>query len=159
MKRTVQYREVSASSMGTCPSVYIAKVSALIKVTGMLVVLLMGVNCTFWSHLGCLRQKVTVFAHSSITHGCAKEIYKKCCDTYHTVSIKEIKKYGKLEIYDNAVSVCSPLGVSLSLSHTNIGLPWGFNFNFLMSIPVTFIIVNVPPGGIFVGSFLIILLH
>jgi len=71
------------------------------------------------------------------------------------VSIKEIKKYGKLEIYDNAVSVCSPLGVSLSLSHTHIGLPWGFNFNFPTSIPVTFIIIKVPPGGILVGSFLI----
>ena len=32
----------------------------------------------------------------------------------------------------------SPLGVSLRLNHTNIGLPWGFNFNFLMSIPFTF---------------------
>ena len=129
--------------------------SALIKVMGMLIVLFIGVNCTFWSHLGCLRQKVTVFAHSGITHGYAKEIYKKCCDTDHTVSIKEIKKYGKLEIYDIAVSVFSPLGVSLSLSHTHIGLPWGFNFNFPTSIPVTFIIMKVPPRGIFVGSFLI----
>lgn len=33
----------------------------------------------------------------------------------------------------------SPLGVSLSLSHTHIGLPWGFNLNFPTSIPVTFI--------------------
>ena len=33
----------------------------------------------------------------------------------------------------------SPLGVSLSLSHTHIGLPWWFNVNFPTSIPVTFI--------------------
>ena len=38
-------------------------------------------------------------------------------------SIKQIKKYRKPEIYDNAVSVRSPLGFSLSLSHTHIGLP------------------------------------
>ena len=33
----------------------------------------------------------------------------------------------------------SPLGVSLSLSHTHIGLPWWFNVSFPTSIPVTFI--------------------
>ena len=33
----------------------------------------------------------------------------------------------------------SLLGVSLSLSHTHIGPPWGFNLNFPTSIPVTFI--------------------
>lgn len=39
-----------------------------VKVTEMLVVLLesVHVNCRFWSHLGCLRQKVTEFAHSGI---------------------------------------------------------------------------------------------
>ena len=33
----------------------------------------------------------------------------------------------------------SPLGVNLSLSHAYIGLPQGFNLDFLTSIPVTFI--------------------
>ena len=33
----------------------------------------------------------------------------------------------------------SPWGVSLSLSHTHIGLPEGLNLNFPTSIPVTFI--------------------
>ena len=33
----------------------------------------------------------------------------------------------------------SPLGVSLSSSHTHIGLPYGFNVNFPTSIPVSFI--------------------
>ena len=33
-----------------------------IKVTGML----RGINCRFWSHLGCLGRKVTTFAHSGI---------------------------------------------------------------------------------------------
>ena len=32
----------------------------------------------------------------------------------------------------------SLLGSSLSLSHTHSGLPYGFNFNFPTSIPVTF---------------------
>ena len=33
----------------------------------------------------------------------------------------------------------SPLGVSLSSSHTHIGLAYGFNVNFPTSIPVSFI--------------------
>ena len=37
-----------------------------IEVTGMLVVSLWGVNCRFWSHLGCLGWKVTIFALSGI---------------------------------------------------------------------------------------------
>ena len=36
------------------------------KVTGMLVVSLLSVNCIFWSHPGCLGWKVTTFAHSGI---------------------------------------------------------------------------------------------
>jgi len=38
----------------------------------------------------------------------------------------------------------SPWGVSLSLSHTHIGLTEGFNLNFLTSIPVTFIWESPP---------------
>ena len=38
----------------------------------------------------------------------------------------------------------SPLGVSLSLSRTHIGLPWEFNFNFPTSIPVIFIWESAP---------------
>ena len=53
------------------------------------------------------------------------EIYKKCPDTNHT----EISLKGQL-----------------SLSHTHIGLPYGFNLNFLMSIPDTFIWES-PPGN------------
>ena len=37
-----------------------------IKVTGMLVVSLWGVDCRFWSHLGCLGWKVTIFPYSGI---------------------------------------------------------------------------------------------
>ena len=37
-----------------------------IKLTAMLVISLWGVNCRFWSHLGCLGCKVTIFAHSGI---------------------------------------------------------------------------------------------
>ena len=39
----------------------------------------------------------------------------------------------------------SPLGVSLSLSHTHIGLPSGFNLNFLRSIPITY--GSLPPAS------------
>ena len=48
-----------------------------------------------------------------------------------------IKKFTK-----NALTLTtqkSTSGVSLSLSHTCIGLPWGFNLNFPASITVTFI--------------------
>ena len=38
-----------------------------IKVTGMLVISLKGVNCRFRFHLGCLGRKVTIFAHSGIS--------------------------------------------------------------------------------------------
>ena len=51
-----------------------------IKVMGMLVVSLWGVNYRFWSHLGCLGWKVTIFAHSGI----AKKFTKKCPNTDHT---------------------------------------------------------------------------
>ena len=40
--------------------------SSRIKVNGMLVVSLLGVNGRFWSHSGCLGWKVTTFAHSGI---------------------------------------------------------------------------------------------
>ena len=37
------------------------------KVTGMLVVSLRGVNCRFWSHLGCSGQKGNIFTHAGIS--------------------------------------------------------------------------------------------
>ena len=40
--------------------------SSHIKVMGMLVVSLLGVNGRFWSQLGCLGWKVTIFAHSGV---------------------------------------------------------------------------------------------
>ena len=71
------------------------------KVTGMLVVSLWGINCGFWSHLGCLGRKVTIQVSLRAVH---KEIYKKCCDVcFSMVSLR--------------------LGVTLSLSHTHTGLP------------------------------------
>ena len=36
------------------------------KVTGMLVVSLTGVNCRFGSHLGCSGQKANIFTHTDI---------------------------------------------------------------------------------------------
>ena len=40
---------------------------SIIKVTGILVNSLRGVNCRLWSHFECLGWKVTIFAHSGIT--------------------------------------------------------------------------------------------
>ena len=40
--------------------------SSHIKVNGVLVVSLLGVNGRFWSHSGCLAWKVTTFAHFGI---------------------------------------------------------------------------------------------
>ena len=47
-------------------STTVARGNSHIKVTGMLVVSFWGVNCRFWSHLGCLGWKVTIFAHSGL---------------------------------------------------------------------------------------------
>ena len=74
-----------------------------IKVTEMLVVSLWGVNCRFWSHLGCLGWKFTVFARSGMAWYCAERNLQKNAPTLTTQK--------------------SPLGASLSLSHTHIGLP------------------------------------
>ena len=58
------------------------------KKTGMLVLLLKGVNCRVWSHLGCLGRKVTITAHSHRLELCIiKEIYKKCRETDNVVLI------------------------------------------------------------------------
>ena len=78
-----------------------------------------GGACKFWSHLGYLGWEVTI----------------PLPFWYHLVLC--IKKFTR-----NAPTLTnqkSPLGVSLSLSYTHIGLPWGFNLNFPTSIPVTFI--------------------
>ena len=65
----------------------------------MLVISLWGVNCRFWSHLGCLGWKVIIVVQVSLS-------------TVHN------------EIFKNALTLTtqkSPSGVSLSLSHTHIG--------------------------------------
>jgi len=59
------------------------------------------VNCRFWSHLGCLGWKVPIFAHSGIAQYCVTKFTK---NTLPLITEK------------------SPLGVSLSLSYTHIGL-------------------------------------
>ena len=59
-----------------------------------------------------------------------------------------IKKFTK-----NALTLStqkSSLGVSLSSSHTHICLPYGFNFNFPTSIPVTF--MSESPPGVYLTS-------
>ena len=43
-----------------------------ITVEGTLIVSLRSANCRFLSHLECVGQKVTIFAHSGIAYGCAQ---------------------------------------------------------------------------------------
>ena len=71
-------------------------------VTGMRIVSLWGVNYIFWSHLGCLGWKDTIFARLRYRLGLCVKIITKNVDTNHT------------EL---------PLGVSLNLSHTHLDLP------------------------------------
>ena len=66
-----------------------------IKVKEMLVVSLWGVlNCRFWSHLGCLEWKVTIFAHSGIAYSTVhREIHKKWPDSNQTeISLRSLFK-------------------------------------------------------------------
>ena len=65
---------------------------------------LWGVNCRFWSHLGCLGWKVSIFAHSG---------YRLA------LCVKKSTKTKALTLTTDK----SPLRVSLSLRHTHIGLP------------------------------------
>ena len=55
-----------------------------------------------------------------------------------------IKKFTKKAL--TLTTQKSPLGVKLSLSHTHIGLLWGFNLNLPKSTPVTFIWESPPPS-------------
>ena len=41
-------------------------------------------------------------------------------------------------------------GVILSLSHTHIGVPWGFNFSFSTSIPIS--VIGEYPQGTILGE-------
>ena len=92
--------------------------AAHIKVKGMNLVSLWGVNCRFWSQLGCLWCKVTI-----------------CPSRYRLVLC--IKKFTK-----NALTLTtekSPLGVSLKLEPHPHWIPFrGLNLNFPTSILVTF---------------------
>ena len=78
-----------------------------IKVTGMLVVSLWGVNRRFWSHLGCLGWKGIICPFRYRLVLCIKKIYKKCPDTDHT----EISLTGQFKLEPHLH--WSPLGVLL----------------------------------------------
>ena len=98
-----------------------------IKPTGKLVVSLWGVNCRFWSHLGFLGWKVTILV---------------CLFRYRLVL--RIKKLTKIAL--TLTTQKSSLRVSLSLSHTHIGLPWRFNLNFCRASPS--LLHGSPPRGL-----------
>ena len=72
---------------------------------------LWGVNCRFWSHLGCLGWKVTIFVHLG---------YRLA------LCVKKSTKTKALTLTTDK----SPLRVSLSLRHTHIGLPYGLIYIF-----------------------------
>ena len=93
-------------------------------VTGMRIVSLWGVNYIFWSHLGCLGRKDTIFARFRYRLGLCVKIITKNVDTNHT------------EL---------PLGVSLNLSHTHLDLPVGISFEFSDERPHHFYIAVSPP--------------
>ena len=80
-----------------------------IKVTGMLVVLLRGVNCRFWSHLGCLNGNSLYLPIQVSLRALPKGIYKNL-----TYSL--LRDQFKLEPHPR-------------------WSPWGLNFNFLTSVP------------------------
>ena len=46
------------------------------KVVGMLVVSLRGVNFGFWSHLGCSGQNAIIFSHEGLVQGCTPKTIK-----------------------------------------------------------------------------------
>ena len=86
-----------------------------ILVTGMLIVSLSSVNCRFWSHLGCLGWKFTIFAHSAIAYGCAKRIYrKKCHHTDHTYLMNTFYVNILRTTKNTLALVCSSSGLLLS---------------------------------------------
>ena len=91
-----------------------------IRVREMPVVSLMGVNCRIWFHLGCLGRKVSILAHL----------------------------HSFLDVCFSMVSFRK--GVILSLSHTHIGVPWGFNFSFSTSIPIS--VIGEYPQGTILGE-------
>ena len=97
-----------------------------IKVMGILIVSLRGVKCRLWSRLRCLGREVTAICSFRYRSGlCIKRFTKQCRDTDHTK--------------------ISSLVSLLSWVTDTLVIPYGFNFNFPTSIPVTFI-GESPPG-------------
>ena len=85
------------------------------------VVSLMGVNCRIWFHLGVWDEK----------------------SLYWSIYIPSV-----LDVCFSMVSFRK--GVILSLSHTHIGVPWGFNFSFSTSIPIS--VIGESPQGTILGE-------
>ena len=94
------------------------------KVRGMLFVSLWGVDYRFWSLLGCLGWKVTIFSHSGIAWYSAHRNLQKNALTLTTQK--------------------SPLGVSLSLNHQHSPL-WEVNWNFPTSKHPRYFYMGAPP--------------
>ena len=91
-----------------------------IKVMGILIVSLRGVKCRLWSRLRCLGREVAAICPFRYRSGlCINKFTKQCRDTDHTK--------------------ISSLVSLLSWATDTLVIPYGFNFNFPTSIPVTFI--------------------
>ena len=97
------------------------------KVVGMHVVSLRGVNCRFWSHLKCSGQNVIIFSRGGL------------------VLRLHAQKY--TNVHFSCVLTWSLLGVKKSLDHAQIGLLQRFHSKFPTSIPTLFR-CGLPPHGL-----------
>ena len=71
----------------------ITRGNSLIKVTEMLVVSLLGANCRFWSHLGCLGRKSLYLPIQLSLSTVHNEIYQNCLDSDQTeISLRGLFK-------------------------------------------------------------------
>ena len=71
------------------------------KVTGMLVVSLRGVNFGFWSHLGCSGQNVIIFSRQGLVQGCTRRNNKKERILIHyiySININKVSFRGLLKL-------------------------------------------------------------
>ena len=104
------------------------------KGTGMVVVSFRGVNCRFWSHVGCSGQKANSFTHAVSLRAVREEIsiYKKTQTLSYCVCMVSLSLVGKIK--PELRPDWSPLGM---------------NFNFPTNIPVPFIWESPPRGHVF----------
>ena len=94
---------------------------------------LRGVNFRFWSGLWCSGQITVIFSGKGLFQGCSER------------NITKLYIFNLFYLLDscNQSLKWSLLGVKKRLAHAQIGLLWGFNSKFPMSIPT--------PSGLLFG--------